>query len=242
MFIISLIDGSIMYEFGNDDNYGFALRPWPMFDAAPLIDADTDKLIWAGENGLLYIITLGTGVRRRGRHRQHQPLAHGQVALRVAAPPEHGPVLAGFEASPIVWQGYIFLADNGGHFMCLNLDTLELVWVQDILDDSNCTPVLDFEDGHPYLYISTSYHIGWRSWTTAEIPVWKIDAETGEIVWQVNYTCYSADGLSGGAQSSIALGQGSLDGLIYLSMARYPSSEGGTLLALDKRPARRSGP
>ena len=64
--------------------------------------------------------------------------------------------------------------------------------------------------------------------------MWKIDAETGEIVWQHDYTCYSADGLSGGAQSSMALGTGSLDNLVYLSMARYPTGEGGTLLALDK--------
>ena len=53
-------------------------------------------------------------------------------------------------------------------------------------------------------------------------------------MWQVNSTCYSADGLSGGAQSSIALGQGSLGDYIYLSMSRYPTSEGGTLLALKK--------
>ena len=57
--IISLIDGSVLYEFGGASE-DFELRTWPMFDAAPLIDADTDKLIWAGENGILYIITLGT--------------------------------------------------------------------------------------------------------------------------------------------------------------------------------------
>ena len=26
--------------------------------------------------------------------------------------------------------------------MCLDMNKMELVWVQDILDDSNCTPVL----------------------------------------------------------------------------------------------------
>ena len=62
------------------------------------------------------------------------------------------------------------------------MNKLELVWVQDILDDSNCTPVLCVEDGHPYLYISTSFHYGWRSYTTANVPIWKIDAENGEIV------------------------------------------------------------
>ena len=231
--VISLIDGSVLYEFGSSSD-SFALRTWPMWDASPLIDADTDKLIWAGENGVLYIITLGTEYDEEAGTISVNPTRTVKWRYESYRHQSTGQYWLGFEASPIVWQGYIFLADNGGHFMCLNLDTLELVWVQDILDDSNCTPVLDFEDGHPYLYISTSYHLGWRSWTTAEIPVWKIDAETGEIVWQVNYTCYSADGLSGGAQSSIALGQGSLGDYIYLSMSRYPTSEGGTLLALKK--------
>ena len=59
--------------------------------------------------------------------------------------------------------------------------------VQDTLDDTNCTPVLEIEDGHPYIYASTSFHLGWRSYNTATVPVWKIDAVTGEIVWQTDY-------------------------------------------------------
>ena len=66
--------------------------------------------------------------------------------------------------------------------MCLDLNTLQLVWVQDILDDSNSTPVLSVENEHLYLYVSTSFHLGWRSNSTAPVPVWKIDAETGEIL------------------------------------------------------------
>lgn len=58
-------------------------------------------------------------------------------------------------------------------------------------------------------------------------------AGLGEIVWQVDYTCYSESGLSGGSQGSMALGQGSLEGIVYVSMSRYPNSGGGTLLALD---------
>ena len=34
--------------------------------------------------------------------------------------------------------------------MCLDLNTMKLVWVQDILDDSNSTPVLSVENGHLY--------------------------------------------------------------------------------------------
>ena len=43
--------------------------------------------------------------------------------------------------------------------MCLDLNSMELIWVQDILDDSNSTPVLSIEDGHLYLYVSTSFRL-----------------------------------------------------------------------------------
>lgn len=230
--IVSLIDGSILYEFGARDS--FEIRQWSKWDAAPLIDAENDKLIWAGESGILYIITLGTDYDEKAGTISVEPTRtvkwrYDTLRRTVST------YWIGFEASPVIYQGYIFMPDNGGHFICLDLNTLEVVWVQDILDDANCTPVLSIEDGHPYLYVSTSYHLGWRSWTTAKVPVWKIDAETGEIVWENDeFVCYSESGLSGGSQGSIAIGEGELDGLIYVSMSRYPNSGGGTLLALDK--------
>lgn len=35
----------------------------------------------------------------------------------------------------------------------------------------------------------------------------KIDAETGEIVWRTDYTCYTVQDLSGGVQGTIAVGK-----------------------------------
>ena len=107
-------------------------------------------------------------------------------------------------------------------------------WVQDTLDDTNCTPVLEIEDGHPYIYASTSFHLGWRSYNTATVPVWKIDAVTGEIVWQTDYECYSVADLSGGTQGSIAVGKENVSDLIYVPIARTPTASGGKLVALDK--------
>ena len=229
--VISLIDCTVIYEFGGRGD-SFAIRAWPMYDAAPLIDADTDKLIWAGENGVLYIITLGTEYDAEAGTISVNPTR--TVKWRYDTARAHQGWYLGFEASPVIWQGYIFMPDNGGHLICLDLDTLKTVWVQDILDDANCTPVLEFEDGHPYLYISTSFHLGWRSWTSAPVPVWKIDAENGEVVWRQDFTCYSESGLSGGSQGSIASGKGELSDLIFVSMSRYPNAGGGTLMAMDK--------
>ena len=65
----------------------------------------------------------------------------------------------GMEDSAAIYDGYLFIADNGGNLMCLNLNTLQLVWVQDVLDDSNSTPVLSVEDGHLYLYAVSYTHL-----------------------------------------------------------------------------------
>lgn len=230
-FVVSLIDGEILYTYGNGDR--FALRDWSMFDASPLIDAKTDTLIHPGENGVLYLIHLNS---------KYDPIT-GAVSVdpdevvkwRYKSTRNGSQYWLGMEDSPVVWNGYIIMADNGGQLMCLDLNTLELVWVQDVLDDTNCTPVLDVENGHPYVYISTSFHEGWRSWTTATIPVWKIDAVTGEVVWQTDYTCCTESGVSGGVQGTIAVGKSDCADRVFVPVSKTPNVSAGVLAALDKK-------
>jgi len=231
-FIISLIDGSILHEFGGND--GFALRAWHMFDSSPLVDAETDQLIYPGESGILYIIKLNTDYDSQAGTISVNP--DNVVKWRYMGARTGGKYWLGMEASAAIWRGHIIMPDNGGNLMCLNLNTLELVWVQDVLDDTNCTPVLELEDGHPYVYISPSFHAGWRAYEgqTASIPIFKIDAVTGEIVWQVDYKCHTVSGTSGGVQGSPALGKNGLSDLIFFPVARTPGPAEGKLVALNK--------
>ena len=232
VFVVSLIDFSILYEFGAGDT--FAIRGWPMYDSAPLIDADTDQLIYCGENGIIYLITLGTQYDEAAGTLSVNPTRTVKWRYNSQRYSSTGQYWLGFEDSPVIYQGHLMVADNGGNLICLDLNTLTVDWVQDTLDDTNCTPVLEIEDGHPYLYISTSFHLGWRSYTTAEVPIWKIDAETGEIVWKTSYSCYSVADLSGGVQGSITCGKNNVSDLVFVPVARYPTAGGGTLVALDK--------
>ena len=232
VFVVNLLDCSVMYTFGNNDE--FSLRGnLSYFDSSALVDAVTDTLIYPGENGILYLIKLNTN---------YDPEA-GTLSIN----PDHivkwryygtrtsvGSYWLGMEDSAAIYDGYLFIADNGGNLMCLDLNTLQLVWVQDILDDSNSTPVLSVEDGHLYLYVSTSFRLGWRSSTTAEVPVWKIDAETGEIIWQTSYDCSSEDSVSGGVQSTIAVGKEELSDNIYVTVARTGGQAQGVLACIDK--------
>ncbi|MDD5804803.1 outer membrane protein assembly factor BamB family protein [Blautia sp. HCP3S3_H10_1] len=232
VFVVNLLDCSVMYTFGNNDP--FSLRGnLSYFDSSALVDAKTDTLIYPGENGIFYLIRLNT---------QYDPEA-GTLSIspdNIVKWHYYGTRTSvasywlGMEDSAAIYDGYIFMSDNGGNLMCLDLNTLQLVWVQDILDDSNSSPVLSVEDGHLYLYISTSFRLGWRSNSTAEVPIWKIDAETGEIIWQKSYECASDDGVSGGVQSTIAPGREQLSDFIYVTVARTDGQAQGVLTCIDK--------
>lgn len=231
-FVINLIDCSEMYTFGDNDE--FSLRgSLSYFDSSALVDAETDTLIYPGENGILYLVKLNTSYDE----------ASGTLSIAPTVVKWHYSGIRssldsywlGMEDSAAVYGGYLFIADNGGNLMCIDLNTLQLVWVQDVLDDSNSTPVLSVEDGHLYLYVSTSFRLGWRSYDTAEVPIWKIDAETGEIVWKTPYECYTEDGVSGGVQSTIATGREELSDYIYVTVARTGESYDGVLACINKK-------
>lgn len=228
--VVNLIDNSVMFEFGHNET--FANRGWHMFDSSPLVSAETDQLIYPGENGILYIIHLNTKYNEQTGELSVDP--DNIVKWKYNGVRSGSRYWLGVESSAAIINNYIFLADNGGNLMCLDLNTLKLVWVQDVLDDTNCSPVVDVEDGHPYIYISTSFHYGWRSYSTAEIPIFKIDAETGEIVWHTDYTCYTVQDLSGGVQGTIAVGKNKLSDMIFVPVARTPGASSGTLAALKK--------
>ena len=231
-FIVNLLDCSVMYEFGNNDP--FSIRgSLSYFDASAVVDAETDTLIYPGENGILYLVKLNTNYNEEAGTLSINP--DQVVKWRYSGTrTNYSSYWVGMETSPAVYKGYLFTADNGGNLMCINLNTLELVWVQDILDDSNSTPVLSVENGKLYLYVSTSFHLGWRSSYTANVPIWKIDAETGEILWQVDYECYSQEGVSGGVQSTIAMGKHTLSDYIYVTVSKTGGSQSGVLVCINK--------
>ncbi len=239
MFIVSLIDGTVLYEGGHDD--GDSLRTdhdrWCAFDSSPLVDAETDTLIWPGESGILYTMRLNT--------------AYDANAGTISIAPEE-PIRTrydtdrsgadrywyGYEASAVIVDRCLYISENGGMFFCVDLDTMELLWAQDTRDDSNSTPVYEPDgDAHGYLYTAPSLHWTAGSDRSGETAIYKLDAITGEIVWSRTYDCWTVDGVSGGVQSSPVLGRegSAIDGLVIYGISRTPDMGTGLLVALDTR-------
>ena len=243
--LYSLIDQSQLYTFGakTDPN---ALRSWHAYDSSALFDVGSDTIIEPGENGLLYTIKLNTQFNK----------ADGTLSVNPGLPikyrytsPNYKDASAnttktrwyGMEDSAVAWSHYLYVADNGGSLMCIDLNTMKLVWVQSCQDDTNTSPVFEEspEDGTCYIYISTSLHLtatGSSDPRKGSIPVWKINAATGEIVWESQkYPCYTVNGVSGGVQATPVLGKNDISNLVIYPIARTPTPSAGILVALDKK-------
>lgn len=231
MYVISLIDGSILYERSGSD--AFSQRSWCAFDSSPLVHGDTDTLIWPGESGLLYTIKLNTQYDKTAGTISVTP--EEIVKTRYSTSRSNGGTYwIGYEPSAVIVGSYLYISENGGMFFCIDLNTMQLVWAQDTKDDSNSTPVFQWENGKGYLYTAPSLH-----WTASNsygsISIYKLDAQTGEIVWQRPFDCYTVSEVSGGIQSSPLLGKEGtdLEGLIIYTVARTPNIGDGKLVALN---------
>lgn len=225
MFIINLIDGTLLMERSGGDD--FAYRGWYAFDSSPMISAENDLLIWPGESGVLYSIKLNT---------QYDPDAgtltmdpQTLVKTRYATSANR---TVGYESSSVIVGSYLYLGDNGGMMYCVDLNTMALMWAQNTKDDVNATPVFAWEeDGKGYLYTATS-----MEYSNGTAYIYKLDATNGEIVWTKTYSgiVYDYD-VSGGVLSSPVLGKPGtdLEGLIIYTIAKTPSAWSGTIVALN---------
>lgn len=237
MFIISLIDGKLLYEYGHNESLSMRKDndSWCAFDSTPLVHAQTDTLIWPGESGVLYTMTLNTQYNKEAGTISIDP----DNMVRTRYTTSRGSESAywyGYEAGANIVSNYLYISENGGMFFCIDLNTMELIWAQDTKDDSNSTPVFEYiSDEEAYIYTAPSLHWTKDANSQGQICIYKLNALTGEIVWKKPYDVHTVSGVSGGIQSSPVLGKEgtSIEGLIIYTIARTPDVASGIMVALD---------
>ena len=232
MFVVSLIDGKILYSYGPEEKFEY--RDWIAFDSSPLVDAETDTLIWPGESGVLYTIKLNTEYDKTAGTLSVNP--DTPVKTRYTSDYTKAGRYEGYESSASIVENYLYVSENGGLFYCVDLNTMELVWAQDTKDDSNSSPVFEWgEDGNGYIYTAPSLH-----WTAkggaGSVSMYKLNAQTGEIVWEVSRDCVTVQNVSGGVQATPILGKEGtvLEDMVIYVVARVPSAYNGTMVALNR--------
>ena len=232
-YVYSLIDGKLLYEGGYNDD--FAPRVWHAYDSSPVINPVTDTLIYPGENGVIYTMKLNTEYDESTGSLSVNPSDIVKFTFDIPEKYAEGGTLWGSESSACVWNGYLFIGDNGGSIYCLDLNTMKMVWINDVAEDINSSPMFETDGGNHYLYVATTLKYGYNSHNMGKASIYKLNAVTGEIIWRKPYEVHTVKGYAGGVLSTGVPGTGLVSDYIFYSVSKTPDLEGGYLVALDKR-------
>jgi len=237
LYVYSLLDGSLLFSYDGSDDGAYRSN-WNAFDSSPIIDGNTDTLIWPCENGYIYTFDLNTKYTPGAATISMNPVVTGykymfndNVSSRM-----------GVESSIAVYGNYGYFVDNTQNLCCLDLNTFKMVWTKVLGDDSDVTPMINEENGVPYVYIGTEVdNQGGTGEYTGAAYVYKINGLTGEEVWQTSESCHTFNGessdndQSGGCFGNPIMGKGKISNLVIFSFSMTSGlASGNKLVAYDK--------
>jgi len=202
--------------FGRDPN---AWRGWCAYDSSPVVIGGF--VFRPGENGTLYKYYIGDG------NYTLQSTLRYSLTKSKSSP--------GIESSMAVYKNYGYITDNAGNVLCINLNTLKPVWHYFNHDDTDATPLVDVEDGIPYVYTGCEVDHQGQSGNSYFV---KLNGLTGELVWEAQIKCHrlglGGKTLDGGMYGSPLLGGGDCDSLIFSNFCINTSAVRGYFTAFDK--------
>lgn len=227
--IFSLIDQTELFSITGTTPEAF--RIWGAFDPSGLLDKNTDTLIQPGENGLLYRIKMNTQFNRETGDLYINPEV---TKYRYENPFDPN---IGYENSPVFYKNYLYLADNGGLLQCIDINTLEPVWIANVEDDTDSTIVLEETKDGVFLYTGNEADIRCTNKpqpTTATSQLRKFNALTGELIWKKEYSCIYQYGVNGGLLSTPVVGKNDISNLVIFNICKTEDAQKGKMVALDK--------
>ena len=234
--IFSLIDQTELFSITGTTPEAF--RVWGAFDPSPLLHKETDTLIQPGENGILYRIKMNTDFNRETGDLSIDPEVTKYRYEGIFDPN------IGFENSPVFYKNYLYLADNGGLLQCIDINTLEPVWIANLEDDTDATIVL--EETHEGVFIYTGNEVDLRAIgkpqpAYADCQLRKFNALTGELIWERSYSCIYQNGVNGAYCQHRCLGKTIYLILSFLTYAKQPTGKAERWLHLTKKPVKKCG-
>jgi len=207
-----------------------AYRTWGAFDPSAIIDRQSDTLIEPGENGVLYKTKLNT--------------IYDPVAKTITINPEVTKFAYklsyhkwyGIESSPAMYRNLLYFSDNGGTVVCLDINTLEPVWMYNTKDDADATVVLEETADGVFLYHGNmvDQRCEGTSKTGDDCNIRKLNALTGEVIWEYSIPCIFDSVLHGGMLATPLVGKDDISDLVIFNVCKTTSGSTGTLVALDK--------
>lgn len=225
-FAVNLCSNTVRTIVSGKD-YTSRRSDWNAFDSSPLIIEDT--LIWPGESGVLYLVELNTNYNAETGDLSIYPgdrIKYRYTGTGYSSVTQPGKRAYGFESSVAAFRNYLYLTDNGGFLQCIDLNTLKLKFVTDVGGDCDATPVLEEDGDAGTVYV---YTVSQTDQQEPSMPngygftyVRKIDARTGEIVWEQKQYVQILDpitgkSMKGGARATPHIGHGTIGDLLICS-------------------------
>ena len=229
-YLYNLIDCSqLMFINGRKSDNQKQYNTNGSFDGSGLFLWNTDTMVIAGENGLLYTVDLNCSFSLTEKSLTVTP---STVYLKSKANSAKD-TQTSVESSVAMYGQYIFLADSYGALRCVDSTTMKTVWALDNGDNTDATIALDFdEDGTLWLYTGSTS--GSRVGSKKDVTIRRVNAMTGETDWTYGIRC-TADTKTeySGCKASPVVGENSISDLVYFTVTNL--KEGGSkLIALEK--------
>ena len=229
-YLYNLIDCTeLMFINGRSSNTQKQYGSNGAFDGTGLFLWNSDAMVVAGENGLLYTVSLNTDLKLDPKSLTVNPSI---VYLRSKANSAKN-TQTSIESSIAMYGKYVFLADSYGALRCVDTDTMKTIWALDNGDNTDASIALDFDDnGTLWLYTGNTNFA--RLGAKKDVSIRRVNAMTGEIDWTYGIKC-SVDKKTeqSGCKASPIIGEKSIDQLVIFTVNKV--SEGGsTILALNK--------
>ncbi|MFZ0530884.1 MAG: PQQ-binding-like beta-propeller repeat protein [Propionicimonas sp.] len=201
---------------------------WGAFDSSALVNAASDTLIEPAENGLVYKAKLNARFDPVARTVSVDPQL---TKLEYSTPVSEK---YGLESSAVAYRNLMFAQDNDGNLICWDANTLAVIWAREMGDDSDASLVLDESADGVFLYAGNE--VDNRSDPSTFITnLRKINALTGELVWQYDVPAQREQPNNGGQLASPLLGTGEISDLVIFNVAKTTSRTEGDLIALDRK-------
>ncbi|MDD2647889.1 MAG: PQQ-binding-like beta-propeller repeat protein [Eubacteriales bacterium] len=196
------------------------------FDSSALFDRNSDTMIVAGENGLLYTVKLNQvfDVENVTLDIKPETVAYSAVAKKQAD------TKTGIEGSVAMYGSYAYYADAYGILRCVDVNTMSTVWAIDTGDNTDATIALEMEGLAVSLYTANTELS--RSTSKKTCTVRKLNALTGAEIWSADFPASYIKNTETGAMASPIVGENELSDVVIFTIMN--SKNKSTVVALYK--------
>lgn len=202
-----------------------------------LVEADSDTLIYATNNGTINTVSMNTDFDLEAGEISVSPeLTSYAYKTKLKNSKQYD-----ITSSVAAYGDYVFFGDKAGSIQCVDMNTMKAVWAVDMSDSVVAPVALEIgEDEEVYLYAGNVVNVRAKS---SQIRLVKINAMTGEIIWECKNTIkgkYASapakQGIYSGLMGAPLVGDGDISDLVIFNVNNVVdgNTQYAVVYALDK--------